>query len=115
MDTKKLERAEQQLQKKQDKRDGGSSAGGSAVYYKGSGSEGEATASQAISRRDENACEGGTITKDIRIENFDISFGDKVSWEFLISTGKLHDFFSSQNLTFLTMFAHRWHGQDFFQ
>ena len=93
MDTKKLERAEQQLQKKQDKRDGGSSAGGSAVYYKGSGSEGEATASQAISRRDENACEGGTITKDIRIENFDISFGDKVSWEFLISTGKLHDFF----------------------
>ena len=88
MDTKKLERAEQQLQKKQDKRDGGSSAGGSAVYYKGSGSEGEATASQAISRRDENACEGGTITKDIRIENFDISFGDKVRWEFLIMTGK---------------------------
>ena len=67
------------LQKKQEKRDGGSSTGNSSVYYKGSGSEGEATATQAISRKDENACEGGTVTKDIRIENFDISFGDKVS------------------------------------
>lgn len=83
VDSKKLEKAEQLLQKKQDKRDGTGGSGGttsstSAVYYKGSGTDGEATATQALSRRDENAGDGASQTKDIRIENFDVSFGDKV-------------------------------------
>ena len=84
VDSKKLEKAEQLLQRKQEKRDGAGSTGSTtSVYYKGSGSEGSATATQAISRREENACDGASLTKDIRIENFDISFGDKVghAWE----------------------------------
>ena len=78
VDSKKLERAEQLLQKKLEKREGGP-ATTTAVYYKGSGTDGEATATQALSRRDENAGDGNSQTKDIKIENFDVSFGDKVN------------------------------------
>ncbi len=47
--------------------------------FQGSGTDGEATATQALSRRDENAGDAASQTKDIKIENFDVSFGDKVS------------------------------------
>ena len=38
----------------------------------------EATASQVISKKDQKAEAANLNTKDIRIENFDISFGDHV-------------------------------------
>ncbi len=49
------------------------------LCLQGSGTDGEATATQALSRRDENAGDAASQTKDIKIENFDVSFGDKVS------------------------------------
>ena len=72
VDTKKLEKAEAQLQKKQEKKE----TTPTPVKYKSS----EATASQVISRKDANDDPNNPAnnTKDIRIENFDISFGDKV-------------------------------------
>lgn len=38
---------------------------------------------QAISRKEENSSsDASNLSKDIRIENFDLSFGDKVTWFF---------------------------------
>ena len=73
VDSKKLEKAEQQLLKKQDKKAANPESGNTAVRYKTN----EATASQVISKKD-GKNESNVNTKDIRIENFDISFGDKV-------------------------------------
>ena len=72
VDTKKLEKAEAQLQKKLDKKD----TTPTPVRYKGC----EASASQVISRKDANDDPNSTSnnTKDIKIEGFDISFGEKV-------------------------------------
>ncbi len=73
MDSKKLERAEQQLQKKLDRRGDGAvgSSAASANRYK----KNEASASQVISKKDNRAEAAGMATKDIRIENFDIAYG----------------------------------------
>ena len=72
VDSKKLEKAEAQLQKKLEKKD----TTPTPNRYKSS----EATASQVISRKDANddPSNPSNNTKDIRIENFDISFGEKV-------------------------------------
>jgi ATP-binding cassette subfamily F protein 3 len=74
VDSKKLEKAELQLQKKLDKRE--KNEGGkpnNAVKYKSN----EATASQVLSKKDVRAESSGTNnTKDIKIENFDIAYGE---------------------------------------
>jgi ATP-binding cassette subfamily F protein 3 len=72
VDSKKLEKAEAQLQKKLEKKE---TTPTPAVRYKSS----EATASQVISRKDANDDPNNTAnnTKDIKIENFDIAFGEK--------------------------------------
>lgn len=72
VDSKKLEKAEAQLQKKQEKKE----TTPTPVRYKSC----EASANQVISRKDANDDPNNAAnnTKDIRIENFDISFGDKV-------------------------------------
>lgn len=69
VDTKKLEKAEQKLQQKQQtKKD--KTAANSGV--------GNATASQVLSKKDAKMEAKGTNNcKDIRIENFDIAFGEK--------------------------------------
>merc|ERR1719322_509376 len=79
VDSKKLEKAEQQLQKKQarQQQQGGAGAtnGNPGNRYKTN----EATATQVINKKDARAeASGNNNSKDIRIENFDISFGEKV-------------------------------------
>ena len=71
VDTKKLEKAEQQLQKKLDKTSKTSSK--PANRYKTN----EATASQVISRKDARAEAQDKAVKDVRIENFDVAYGEK--------------------------------------
>ncbi|TRY79831.1 hypothetical protein TCAL_05806 [Tigriopus californicus] len=72
VDKKKLEKAEQMLLKKMDRKDKVEKP--AANRYKSH----EATASQVISKKDAKAEASNLQTKDIRIENFDISFGDHV-------------------------------------
>lgn len=69
VDTKKLEKAEQKLQQKQQsKKD--KAVGNSGIA--------NATASQVLSKKDAKMEAKGTNNcKDIRIENFDIAFGEK--------------------------------------
>merc|ERR1719322_216736 len=79
VDSKKLEKAEQQLQKKQarQQQQGGAGAtnGNPGNRYKTN----EASATQVINKKDARAeASGNNNSKDIRIENFDISFGEKV-------------------------------------
>ncbi len=71
-----MEKAEQQLQKKLEKRGdtSSSSSGGNANRYKSN----ECSASQVISKKDARAEAAGLTSKDIRIENFDIAYGEKV-------------------------------------
>lgn len=68
MDSKKLEKAQQQLAKKAEKKENSSNV--PANRYRNN----EATASQIISKKDGNA----QLTKDIKIEGFDVAFGEKV-------------------------------------
>lgn len=71
VDAKKLEKAELQLAKKADKRDSmGPTV--SANRYKSN----EATASQVLSRKDGTGA--SSLGRDIKIEGFDVAFGDKV-------------------------------------
>lgn len=69
MDSKKLEKAQAQLAKKAEKLEK-SSSGTNTNRYKSN----EASASQVLSRKDANA----PLTKDIKIEGFDVAFGEKV-------------------------------------
>ncbi|KAI1301692.1 ATP-binding cassette sub-family F member 3 [Halotydeus destructor] len=71
VDQKKLGKAEAKLKQKQDKREGTNDSAKPVQYVPQ-----EATASQMYSRRDVKLDESGK-SKDIRIENFDISFADK--------------------------------------
>lgn len=68
VDSKKLVKAQQQLAKKAEKKE--NTPTGPTNRYKNN----EATASQIISRKDGNA----QLTKDIKIEGFDVAFGEKV-------------------------------------
>ena len=72
VDSKKLEKAEAQMQKKMDRKD---TTPSTQVRYKSS----EASASQVISRKDANDDPNNTAnnSKDIKLEGFDISFGEK--------------------------------------
>lgn len=72
VDYKALEKAEQERQRKLEKRSEKEKP--AANRYKTQ----EATASQVISKKDQKAEAANMNTKDIRIENFDISFGDHV-------------------------------------
>ena len=76
VDQKKLGKAEAKLRIKQAERDGleitAATNGVKEVVLAAP------TASQMISRRDVKADEGSSRSKDIKVENFDIAFGDKV-------------------------------------
>jgi len=74
VDSKKLEKAEELLKKKQSKKDQSASKPTANKY----GSR-EATASQVISKSQVRAeASGNNNSKDIFLENFDISYGEKV-------------------------------------
>jgi len=71
VDVKKLEKAEAQLLKKLERKD--------TVVIPSRYKSSEASASQIISRKDNNdTIDAANFSKDIKIENFDISFGDRV-------------------------------------
>lgn len=73
VDSKALVKAEAALAKKKEKNDGLPKTSGNR--YRST----EATASQVISKKDTRAeASGNNNTKDIRIENFDIAYGEKV-------------------------------------
>ena len=70
MDKNKLEKAEELLKKKQNKKE---TTGGKQLNKYGNR---EATASQVLSKT--MMANGNNTTKDIFLENFDISYGEKV-------------------------------------
>lgn len=72
MDTKKLEKAEAKLQQKQEKRqDAGKGTAGPVQLQ-------QATASQVTNKKATKMDAKGTNrSMDIKIENFDLAFGDK--------------------------------------
>ena len=73
VDSKKVERAQELAMKKQAKRENKDTK--PANVYKSC----EATASQVISKKDNRAeASGNNNTKDIHIENFDISYGERM-------------------------------------
>ncbi|KAA0194947.1 hypothetical protein HAZT_HAZT011253 [Hyalella azteca] len=73
VDQKKLEKAEAKLREKREKR------GNEQSYQPPAIVNTMATATQEISRKDRALdAKGGNNTKDIRIENFDVAFGDRV-------------------------------------
>ena len=72
VDSKKLARAEELRQKKLDKRD--TKGNQPQNRYKSN----EASASQVISKKAESGAGASVNTKDVRIDNFDISYGEKV-------------------------------------
>lgn len=76
VDQKKLGKAEAKLRLKADKREQNDLIASSSTATDISLSQ--PTASQMISRKDVKADEGSSRVKDIKIENFDIAFGDKV-------------------------------------
>ena len=69
-DSKKLEKAEQQLAKKAEKKE--NTVQTPVNRYRNN----EATASQIISRKDGQG--NALLTKDVKIEGFDVAFGEKV-------------------------------------
>ena len=78
VDAKKLEKAEAKLQQKQEKRVGesGSVARNNVAAIQALET---ASASQMTSKKDSRMeTKGGTKTQDIRIENFDVAYGDRV-------------------------------------
>lgn len=79
VDQKKLAKADQKLKQKQDKRDGVDSTGSTSSNATTNNIPvlNQPTASQMMNRRDVKMDETGK-TKDIKIENFDIAFADRV-------------------------------------
>ncbi|XP_015590297.1 ATP-binding cassette sub-family F member 3 isoform X2 [Cephus cinctus] len=79
VDAKKLEKAEAKLQQKQEKRVGNESAANRNTPSMSQGIE-TASASQMTSKKDSRLeTKGGSNrTQDIRIENFDVAYGDRV-------------------------------------
>ncbi|XP_038061203.1 ATP-binding cassette sub-family F member 3-like [Patiria miniata] len=74
VDKKKLEKADAKIKAKQEQR-----AQKDKNAVKPAGSTITATASQAINRKDQKMDDSGNSrAKDVRIENFDLAFGDKV-------------------------------------
>lgn len=79
VDAKKLEKAEAKLQQKQEKRSG-DTANTARPNVPMNNSESAASASQMTSKKDSRmeTKGGGNRTQDIRIENFDVAYGDRV-------------------------------------
>ena len=77
VDAKKLEKAEAKLQQKQEKRNNNESTG--RVNTVSCGIE-SASASQMTSKKDSRMENKGGVnkTQDIRIENFDVAYGDRI-------------------------------------
>ena len=73
VDKKKLEKASEMLAKKQERRELSGVKQQNVNKYKSS----EATASQIINKSYEDTSSAGANTKDIKIESFDISYGEK--------------------------------------
>lgn len=76
VDSKKLQKAEDKIKQKQDRRAAGDKPALSLSHILAN-QECQASAAQVISKKESRAKEGGKIT-DIKIENFDVAFGDKV-------------------------------------
>ena len=70
VDSKALEKAEQVLAKKAGKKEGSPAV--NTTRYRSN----EATASQVLSKKAESGM--ALLTKDIRLEGFDVAFGEKV-------------------------------------
>jgi len=109
VDSKKLEKAEQLLIKKQNKKD--------QIEVKPVNKYGnrEATASQVISKKDARAEASGTNnSKDIHLEGFDIAFGEKVlirSATVTLSYGRRYGFVGRNGLGKTTMLRMLSEGQ----
>lgn len=86
VDSKKLEKAQQKLQQKQEKRAEAPKAPVVPIQLQ------TATASQSINKKDSQMESKGTNrSMDIRIENFDVSFGNKVllqNADLLLASGR---------------------------
>lgn len=86
VDAKKLGKAEAKLQQKQERRDGVKAAPLYVPVLK------QASASQVMSKKDSKMdAKGQSRSMDIRIENFDVAFGDKVlllSADILLASGR---------------------------
>lgn len=80
MDAKKLEKAEAKLQQKQEKRIVNEQGSTGRVNAANNGTESSASASQMTSKKDSRMETKGGVnkTQDIRIENFDVAYGDRV-------------------------------------
>lgn len=77
MDKRKLEKAQAKLQQKQDKRTEQVIKGVSTVSVASSKMDG-ATASQVTSKKEAKMeAKGNNRAQDIRIENFDVAYGDR--------------------------------------
>lgn len=87
---KKLGKAEAKLQQKQEKRDGAKPTTVTAPVLKA------ASASQVMSKKDSKMdAKGQSRSMDIRIENFDVAFGDKVllqSADLMLASGRRYGF-----------------------
>lgn len=90
VDAKKLEKAEAKLQQKQERREGTKPTSIAAPVLQ------TASASQVLSKKDTKIeAKGVSRSMDIRIENFDIAFGDKVllqSADLLLAFGRRYGF-----------------------
>lgn len=80
VDAKKLEKAEAKLQQKQEKRIVNEQGSASRVNTANHVAESAASASQMTSKKDSRMETKGGVnkTQDIRIENFDVAYGDRV-------------------------------------
>lgn len=77
MDKKKLEKAQAKLQQKQDKRTEQVVKGVSSMSVSNNKMDG-ATASQVTSKKEAKMeAKGNNRAQDIRIENFDVAYGDR--------------------------------------
>lgn len=80
VDAKKLEKAEAKLQQKQEKRIVNEQGSASRINTANNAAESTASASQMTSKKDSRMETKGGVnkTQDIRIENFDVAYGDRV-------------------------------------
>lgn len=80
VDAKKLEKAEAKLQQKQERRIVNEQGSASRINTANHSVESAASASQMTSKKDSRMETKGGVnkTQDIRIENFDVAYGDRV-------------------------------------
>lgn len=80
VDARKLEKAEERIRRKQLERQEAAASSVNTVSSSGLDT-GVATVSQAVSRRMVRASAADTAVQDIRLDNFDLSFGERVLLE----------------------------------